>query len=234
VTTLPAESRLPAARRFSILGRLRPLADFYDRRLRERLGMRTARLYAFGLAVTYGVLAALTAGAGARAAREVVMRELVTASWVLAGLASLSLATNLARLDAEQGVTGLLAQRGTSREELGLARWFVGARRIAVLMGASTVAVCAAAALRVRSLSDGLSLLALAVASVLYALVLGASSSALARAAATLAPSNGRAFFVALILVPHAARSLWPDLPSVPAVFSALLRLVARAGGLAS
>ncbi len=233
MTTAPADSRLPAARRLSILGRVRPLADFYERRLRERFGMKTARVYAFGLAVSYGVLALFASGAGARAARDLVVRELLAASWVVAGLAALSLATNLSRLDAEQGVEGLLAQRGTSREELGVARWFVGARRIAFLVAASALAVCAAAALRMKSLSDAAALSALAVAAMIYALVLGASVSALARASATLAPSNGRTLLVALVFVPHAARALWPDLPSIPAVFSSLLKLVARAGGLA-
>jgi hypothetical protein len=234
VTTASADSRLPAARRLSILGRVRPLSDFYERRLRERFGMRTARVYAFGLAVSYGVLAVIASGAGARAARDLVVRELVAASWVVAGLAALSLATNLSRLDAEQGVEGLLAQRGTSREELGLARWFVGARRIAFMVAFSALAVCASAALRIRSLSDAGALLALALSAVIYSLVLGAAVSALARAAATLAPSNGRSLFVALIVVPHAARALWPSLPSVPAAFSSLLGLVARAGGLSS
>jgi hypothetical protein len=233
VTTAPVDSRLPATRRLSFLTRVRPLADFYERRLRERFGMKTARLYAFGLAVSYGVFALLASGAGARAARELVVRELVAASWVVAGLAALSLSTNLARLDAEQGVDGLLAQRGTSREELGLARWFVGARRIALLVGLSALAVCAAAALRVRSVGDAVSLVAMAIAAVFYAIVLGATVSALARAAATLAPTRGRSLFVALILVPHAARALWPELPSVPAAFASLLRLVSRAGGIA-
>jgi hypothetical protein len=216
-----------------MLGRARPLADFCERRLRDRLGMKMARLYAFGLALSYGVLALVASSAGARTARELVVRALVAASWVVAGLAGLSLSTNLSRLDAEQGVDGLLAQRGASPEELGFARWLVGARRIAYLVALAALIVCAAAALRVRSGGDAALLVALALAAVLYALVLGASVSALARAAASLSATRGRWLFVALILVPHAARSLWPELPSVPAVFSTLLDMVSRAGGVA-
>lgn len=195
--------------------------------------MKSARLYALGLGASYALFALLASGSGARAARELVVRELATASWVVGGLVALSLATNLEKLDVEHGVEALLAQRGATRETLSWARFYVGARRIARLVGLSALAVCAAALLRVKTSSDALALAALTVASLGYALALGVVVSALARGAVALAPERGRTLFVAFIALPHAARALFPELPSVPATFDALLRLVSRAGGLA-
>ena len=197
--------------------------------------MRMARLYAAGVAVTYGVLVVLASGDGAaRAGRALVIRELTAASWVVTALAALSLAANLREQDVQRGFGGLLAQRGIRDDALELGRWLAGAKRIATLVGLSGLFVCAVAAMRVGSLQSGLLLLARAIATVVYSLLLGAGISALARAAASLAPRHGRSLLIALVLLPHAARELWPELPSVPAAYGSLLSLVARVGGIAS
>ena len=211
------------------------LIAFADRRLRQRAGARFGLVYAAGLGLSYGALILLAAGAGGeQATRALILRELRTATWIVAGLISLSLAADWRRFDAEEGVPGFLRLRGVAAEDLEAARCFAAARRIAVLVAAPTLLCCALAAARVRSLESAGELTALAIASVLYAAVLGAGASALSLTARLLAPSSGRLFLVALVLLPHVARELWPSMPSVPAALSWLLDTVGRAGGVPS
>jgi hypothetical protein len=213
----------------------RALVAFADRRLRQRLGARFALLYAIGIGLSYGVLILLSGGAGGQqAARALVVRELGTATWVVAGLISLSLAANWGRLDAEEGVLGILRLRGLEPESLETARWYAAARRIALLVALPTLLCCALAAARVRSLGSAGELAILALAATLYACVLGPGAAALGLLARALSPGSGRLMLVALVLLPHAARKLWPSLPSVPAALSWLIDAVGRAGGVSS
>jgi hypothetical protein len=212
----------------------RALVRFADRRLRKRAGARFGALYALGVGVSYALLILWSGGDGGRAARLLVMRELTTATWIVTGLFSLSLAADWTRLDREEGVLGLLRLRGLSPDNLERARFYAGARRIALLVGLTTIACCALAGSRIRSLQSAGELVTLALAAAVYACVVGGAASGLCLLSRVLAPGSGRAFLLALVLLPHAARELWPALPSVPSAVSWLLDTVGRAGGVAS
>ncbi|HVJ19749.1 MAG TPA: hypothetical protein VM686_30240 [Polyangiaceae bacterium] len=216
------------------LERLLPgaLVAFADRRLRQRMGARFGLLYAIGIGLSYGFLILLAAGGDDdRAARALIVRELGTATWVVAGLIGLSLAADWKRLDDGDGVLGLLRLRGLPAESLELARCYAAARRIAVLVLLPTLLGCAVAGARIRSLGSAGELVALALAAAVYAHLVGAGASALALVARLLAPGSGRMLLLALVLLPHLARELWPSMPSVPAAVSWLLAAVGRAGG---
>jgi hypothetical protein len=216
-----------------VRGSNQPLIAFADRRLRQRAGAKFAALYATGVGISYGIFILLAAGADAeRAARGLVLRELGTATWIVGGLLCLSLAANWEKIDQEEGVLGLLRLRGLPLEGLEAARWFAGARRLALLLGLPAVLSCALAGARVRSLHSAAEVAVLIVAVAVYACVVAAGASGLALAARKLLPSSGRLLLAALVLLPHAARELWPHVPSVPAAVSWLLTLVGRAGGL--
>ncbi len=218
---IPLQRLLPSA-----------LVAFADRRLRQRLGARLALLYSIGIGISYAILILLSGGAsGQQAARALVVRELGTATWVVAGLVSLSLAANWQRLDVEEGVPSLLRLRGLEPMSLEAARCFAAARRIALLVALPTLLCCALAGARGASLGAAGELAALAFAIALYACVLGAGAAGLAFLARQLSPGSGRLMLLALVLLPHAARELWPSLPSVPAALSWLLAAVGRAGG---
>ncbi len=213
------------------VGRLRALAAFCERRQRERLGARLAYLYAIGLAVTYGLLVLLAGDAeSASGARSFVLAEVRAASIVPIGLYALTLAANWAELDRGEGVFSLLRQRGFQPHALGLAHVWAGARRLTLLLAVPAVALCALAAARVHLPRPALGLALLALALTLYSVLLAASISALAAAARLLAPRNGRLLLLSLVLVPHAARELWPSMPSVPALFGSLLATISRLG----
>ena len=218
---LPIERLLPGA-----------LVAFADRRLRQRAGARFGLLYAVGIGVSYGILVLIAASAdGDRAARALIVRALGTATWVVAGLISLSLAADWNRLDDRDGVLGLLRLRGLPVESLEVARCFAAARRIALLVALPTLLCCALAGARVRSLGSAGELVAMALAASAYACLLGAGASVLALAARLLVPSSGRLLLIGLVLLPHAARELWPSMPSVPSTLSWLIAVVGRAGG---
>ncbi len=211
--------------------RLRALAAFCERRQRERLGARLSFLYAVGLAATYGLFVLLSAdGESANTARAFVQREIRAASWIPASLYALTLAANWAELDRAEGVPALLRQRGFQPQALAMAHVLGGARRLTLILAVPAVILCALGAARVHSVAAGLGFALLALALSLYSALLATAVSALARAAAALAPRHGRLLLLALVLVPHAARELWPSLPSVPAVFGWLLDALERAG----
>jgi hypothetical protein len=56
----------------------------------------------------------------------------------------------------------------------------------------------------------------------------------LAHIAASLAPSRARWLWLALLLVPHFARALWPQLPSVPWALAWLREHLLALGALGS
>jgi len=207
------------------------LVAFADRRLRQRLGARFALLYAVGIGLTYGIMIVLLGAGSEPAARALILRELTTVTWVVGAMVGLSLAADWRRLDGDEGVFGFLHLRGIAAESLDLARWYAAARRIALLVAAPTLLCCALAGARIRSLEAALGLAGLALATAAYACLIGAGASSLALAARLLAPTYGRTFLIAVVLLPHAARELWPALPSVPAGVAWLIAAVGRAGG---
>jgi hypothetical protein len=59
--------------------------------------------------------------------------------------------------------------------------------------------------------------------SLMYALLLGTTVSALARCSAWFFPVHGRSVLVAAVLIPHLLRLSFSDFPSLPALFAWLL-----------
>src|SRR5262245_11358154 len=98
----------------------------------ELFGMRAARLYAFGLALSFALLIALLPASTTPASIEkLIGRALLSASWLVAGLAALAAARDLERKDREEGILALVAQRGHDLETLELSRTLAAAVLIA-------------------------------------------------------------------------------------------------------
>jgi hypothetical protein len=209
------------------------LIAFFDRHLRARFGMRIGLVYAWGVGISYAVLVLLLGSeGGGKLGHALVIRALATASWIGGGFCALSLAGPLARRDEEDGVVEFVRQRGFATRDLGGIRWLVGAKRIFWVSIIPGLLAAAPVALRTRSSAHALGLLTLLGGALLYSATLGAGLSALARAASALLPRYGRTLLIALVLLPHAARGLWPEFPSVPAAYADLLAVVRSMGGL--
>jgi len=186
--------------------------------------MRIARLYGIGIAASYGIAIALVPGdTRAETAPALLGRALASASWVVAGLSGLSLARDLALRDRGEGIEMLAALRGHDARRLELARGIAGALRIAIWLAAPIAAIAlftAALSGTARGVLLGASFTGFAL---VYSALLGATIAALSRAGAGLSPRRGRLVFAAIVLLPHAARVVSPETPSVPAAFAWLI-----------
>jgi hypothetical protein len=65
-----------------------------------------------------------------------------------------------------------------------------------------------------------------------YLVLLGMVLGAFACWCAAISPRHGRSLLLGLVIGPHLARSVWPAVPSVPALFAALLGHLQRLGDL--
>jgi hypothetical protein len=193
----------------------------------ELWGLRLARLYGFGIGVSYALWAWLGPASFGGAAK-LWARCLATASWV-AGVGALSLARDLAARDATQGLTSLVRLRGFGEAELERARTMAGAERLATSVLVPGLMLAVALLLRFRTLQASLVALAFMVLSVPYAALVGATLSPLARACSRWLPGRGRLLFSVIVLGPWLfGVGLHAHVPSIPGAFAWLLEHLAR------
>ncbi len=224
--------RTPLAEWRRAVQRERALIALFDLGRQKTYGLRAARLYAFGVFVTYAIAIALATGADrGRVIHGFVAAALVALSWVVGALATLGSTQALAQ-QAEQGsLSALAVQRGYAGAALLRARTLAAAQRIARLVGLPALLLVLVGVLRGATLSWAS---AVAPAVVVYACALGLSLAAVAQFAAELAPAHPRALLLALLLGPLLISQVFPGIPSFPQLFSWLMaRLLATGAALA-
>jgi hypothetical protein len=210
------------------LGRFAVLVALAERRLADAFGGRIARLYGFGIAVSYTV-ALLVLKTRSEA---ILSQALVALAWIPAGLVALGAARDQRRLDDEQGFVALVRQRGFDARELELARVLAAFRRIARVTGFPALVLLLARAALARSSDAAFESARSALGAAIFVFCLAASFATLARASALVSAGRGRLLFLALVFVPYLARPLFPAMPSVPGLLGDVLALFfARGGG---
>jgi hypothetical protein len=206
--------------------RFQDLVALSERRLSDAFGGRIARLYGWGIAGSYGLALFLVSSR----AETILSQALVALSWIPAGLVALGAARDQARLDDENGFVALVRQRGFDARDLELARFYAAALRLARITGWPALALVLLHATRARGLDTLLAAGFSALGAGVYVLCLSVLLAALARASAIISGGRGRVTLVALILVPHLARALFPSLPSVPGMLGNILRIFFERG----
>jgi hypothetical protein len=213
MASAPASALRHPGRRFG------DLVALSERRLREAFGGRVARVYGWGIAVSY-VLALFVMKSRADA---VVEQALVALSWIPAGLVALGAARDQARLDDEQGFVSLVRQRGFDARELELARFLAAVVRIAKVTGYPALVLVLARAALARGTEAALSSLTTTAGAAVFVLCLSFLLAGLARASAIVSGGRGRLVLAAIIVVPHLAAGLFPGMPSVPKLLGGVL-----------
>jgi len=196
------------------------LVALAERRLADAFGGRIARLYGFGIALSYTVALFLM---NTRA--EAILAQALTAlAWIPAGLVALGAARDPDE-PAERGMVALVRQRGFDAQSLELARFLASVARIARVTGYPALVLVLARAALARDGAAALASAHAALGALVYVLCLSFVLGALARASAILSGGRGRLVLVALVLVPHLASMLFPSMPSVPKVLGGILEL---------
>jgi hypothetical protein len=220
-----ASARAPAlprgARRFP------ELVALAERRLGDSFGGRAARLYGWGIALSYGFALALLQVRP----EAIVSQALVALAWIPAGLVALGAARERARNDEDAGFVALVRQRGFDLGELELARLIATAARIARVTGYPALVLVLVRAAIARDSNAALASAHAALGAACYVFCLALLLALLARASALLSEGRGRLLFVALVFLPHLARVIFPGLPSVPSVLHGILELFFAGGG---
>ena len=134
---------------------------------------------------------------------QIVARALVWLSWLGAGTAALSAASELAILGADDGFAALLAQRGFALSALAPARLLATTLRIGRCIALPGVALAILAGALARSGAGLFGALVLSVQVLGYSALLGATLAVLARWSALLQPQHARLLLFALVLVPE-------------------------------
>jgi hypothetical protein len=210
------------------LARERALIALFDLGRKKGFGLRAARVYAFGVFVTYALAMSLAHGSDRRAALQGFLHAaLVSLSWVVGALAALGTARALAQEANRDALSALARQRGFSQHAILRARTLAGALRVARLIGIPALLLVGVAVARGQSLAWAL---VTAPAVLVYAVVLGLGLALLAQLSAELSRRHPRALLAALILAPMLISAAYPALPSVPAACAALLDSLLRSG----
>ena len=205
----------------------RALVRLCESSQKQLWALRLGRLYGFGIGFSYAVLA-LVGPASLGSSTKLWARCLVSVSWV-AGIAALSLATDLAARDAAQGLTGLARLRGFGEHQLERARTLAGSLRLATTVLVPGLMVSVASVLRFRTLPSALLALGLAVLTLPYAALVGAILAPLARACHYLVPGRGRLVLLVIGLGPWlVAAGTGANIPSIPGALGWLLDHLAR------
>jgi hypothetical protein len=188
--------------------------------------MRLARAYALGVALSFALLVALLPATTQATFDRYIVDALRSASWIVAGLSTLSAARDLEQRDEADGFASLFALRGAGRRERAWSRAIAGATRIALGVSVPALAVLMVSALKWRgpALVPWLALWTALI--VVYATALGTALAALSRGSALLLARHARFLLVCAVLVPELLRSLagWP-VPSLPSLCSSFLEL---------
>lgn len=194
---------------------------------RQLLGLRLARVYGFGIGLSYALTVAL-GPAEADLGAGLWARSLATASWIT-GASALSLATDLAARDAKQGVATLARLRGVAEPTLERARVVAAALRLGTTVLVPGVIVALAVLLKLRTVEGAVSALAALVLTVPYAALVAGVLAPLARVCHHLLPGRGRWLFAAVVLGPWLlGAGLNAPVPSIPAGFDWLLSQATR------
>ena len=208
--------------------RERALIALFDLGRKKTYGLRAARLYAFGVFMSYAIAIALAKGGEqARVMHGFVRAALIALSWVVGALATLGATQALAQQAERDSLAALAMQRGYSDSALLRARTLAAAQRIARLVGVPALLLVVVALLRGATLPWAC---AVAPAVLVYACALGLTLAVLAQFTAELAPTHPRALLLALVLGPLLFAQVFPAVPSLPQLCSWLLVRLLAAG----
>jgi hypothetical protein len=196
------------------------LVALAERRLADAFGGRIARLYGFGIALSYAFALFLMN----TRADAILAQALSALAWIPAGLVALGAARDLQEPD-ERGMVALVRQRGFDAQSLELARFLAAVTRVARVTGYPALLLVLARAALARDGAAALASAHAALGALVYVVCLSFLLGALARASAILSGGRGRILLVALVLVPHLATTLFPGMPSVPRILGGILRL---------
>ena len=228
MTPLLPESRASSSGIWLRLQRERALVALFELDRQKSAGFRVARLYSWGVFAGYALAICLTRGAArAFAIHGFVRAALISLSWVVGALAALASARALAEQPERDALAALAIQRGFARSAFVRARVWATTRRVARLVGMPALLLVAVGVARGGSLPWALSV---APAVVVYALTLGFALALLALFSAELSPRHPRALLSTLVLAPLLISLVFPELPSVPRLFSGLLAQLFAAG----
>jgi hypothetical protein len=188
--------------------------------------MRLARAYALGVALSFAVLVALLPTTDRATFDRFIVDALRSASWIVAGLSTLSAARDLEQRDDVDGFGSLFSLRGAGRRERAWSRGIAGATRIALGVSVPALTVLAVSGLKSRgpALASWLALWTLLILG--YAAALGITLTLLSRGSALLLARYARFLVVCAVFVPELLRALagWP-LPSLPYACGSFLEL---------
>lgn len=193
------------------------LLRLHNRELRELAGIRAARAYTVGIAISLTLLILIVpAETRALVARVSSRDALTTGSWIIAGLSALAGAKELAAPRA-RAYTSFSLTRGFAETTGLVARLAALALRIAV-----SVLLPLATVLLVAWLSSARGAAwcgAWLIAGSAYALALGALLALLALLCARISPRNARLLLFVIVLGPELFRHAgWDKHPSLPAL----------------
>lgn len=203
--------------------RLALLIALAERRLKDRFLSRSARFYAWGIAVSYSLSLWLDFGEPLWLLR----RALGTLAWISGGMVVLS-ALRSPNDPGERGLLALVRRRGGSEAEFSRAQLLALGVRLLRVMGWPALALGVAAGLVVRESSVPLAVLLNALGALLFVAATSLVLALLGRAALILGPGRVKLTFAALVLLPHLGHAVWPSVPSIPAALEALLDALLR------
>ena len=210
------------------VARERALIACFELGQQKTFRLRAAKLYAFGVFVTYAIAISVTRASGRSAAIQGCLHSaLIALSWAVGALAALGTAQGLTNQPERDGLGALALQRGFDARAILRARTLAGALRVARLIGIPALLLVGVAVARGQALVWAL---ATAPAVIVYAAGLGLCLAALAHFSSQLAPRHPRALLAALVLGPALISQVYSAVPSVPGLFAGWLDLLLGAG----
>lgn len=183
--------------------------------------MRLARLYSFGILLSFGLLALLATDI--ESFTRLTITALKSASLVVAGLSAWASAGDLANQDKHNGLATLVGVHGVGAQHLEQARTFGAAFRTITSIALPALGIIALGAIKLGSIAWAA---ALGVGALVYAAGLGSLLVLVARLCALLARARGKLLLLLVLLLPELGHALAPAAPSLSSVCSvALTRL---------
>jgi hypothetical protein len=200
------------------------LRSLYDRRLRKRWGIRTGTVFGFGIGFGYATaILVISRNPQPVALENVIVNATIWLSWLAGGLVGLSYARHLSEQGVDPKLKQLAALRGYPGDVVAAASTGAAMWRIVVAVGVPALllvllalALSASIGLVIQRALFGLALFG-------YIVFLAFVLAWLARWSARVSEARAGTAFLALALVPHLARQVWPATPSVPALLEWLL-----------
>jgi hypothetical protein len=210
------------------LARALSLVQACDGEQRRLFELKSARLYAFGVFVSYALLMLVVRGREQRLVLGNLTHDaLVTLTYSVGTLSALGAARGFSRSQQWQPLRALAAQRGHAPAALAQARLLASAYRSTLLLGSPALALVLLA--WACGTSAGFTVTT-GTALVLYALLTGLLLAGLARLAAWLSPRHARAWLLLLGAGPLLIGLGFPWFPSLPGGLSWALERIAQLG----